>query len=290
MNWNNTELHDADNSRHNNNTSLTKHNFMNSTVDIVILYFPKNEKELAPNVAATFLPSGDLDFSKLITTLKDDGFPIENCHISYYCPILDIYINCGKDPLPRKIIMRAHSIASETGRKMITLKIKLPDFAQNQEEKLEIASNDDLEDFQNETATQNSDSCDLTRLGRRKKHRERKIGEVIDLIYQWRTIHLQEVENRAKMGTQFSLENAAMKLGVSKKSLDDYLLMIKHAKSYCFDFQKHHQENFGYLRSFVKMHKTGNKKDLDLGRTPARRDESIVDEEEEGDSDSLENR
>ncbi|MFM7852716.1 MAG: hypothetical protein ACKO96_12580 [Flammeovirgaceae bacterium] len=35
---------------------------------------------------------------------------------------------------------------------------------------------------------------------------------------------------------RFSLEDAAQKVGVSKKSLDDYLLQLRFGKKYGFDF------------------------------------------------------
>ena len=36
---------------------------------------------------------------------------------------------------------------------------------------------------------------------------------------------------------RYSLEDAASKVGVSKKSLDDYLLQMRFGKKYGFDFQ-----------------------------------------------------
>jgi hypothetical protein len=51
------------------------------------------------------------------------------------------------------------------------------------------------------------------------------------------------------------LEDAANKVGVSKKSLDDYLLQLRFGKKYGFDFQKHRHEKVGVLRSYVKESK-----------------------------------
>ena len=55
---------------------------------------------------------------------------------------------------------------------------------------------------------------------------------------------------------RYSLEDAAAKVGVSKKSLDDYLLQLRFGKKYGFDFQKHRAEKVGVLRSYVKEAKT----------------------------------
>ena len=49
--------------------------------------------------------------------------------------------------------------------------------------------------------------------------KERKIGDVVAKVLQWRKIYGD--------GTKISLEQAASKVGMSKKSLDDYLLQLK---------------------------------------------------------------
>ena len=54
---------------------------------------------------------------------------------------------------------------------------------------------------------------------------------------------------------RYSLEDAASKVGVSKKSLDDYLLQMRFGKKYGFDFQKHKHDKVGVLRTFVKNQK-----------------------------------
>lgn len=49
-----------------------------------------------------------------------------------------------------------------------------------------------------------------------------------------------------------SLEDAAEKVGVSKKSLDDYLSQLRQGRTVGFDFNMHKHEKVGYLRQFVK--------------------------------------
>lgn len=58
---------------------------------------------------------------------------------------------------------------------------------------------------------------------------------------------------------RYSLEDAANKVGVSKKSLDDYLLQLRFGKKFGFDFQTHKDDKVGVLRSFVKSEKTKQK-------------------------------
>jgi cell division protein FtsI/penicillin-binding protein 2 len=46
------------------------------------------------------------------------------------------------------------------------------------------------------------------------------------------------------------------KVGVSKKSLDDYLLQLRFGKKLGFDFEKYKNERVGVLRKFVKQNKS----------------------------------
>ena len=52
-----------------------------------------------------------------------------------------------------------------------------------------------------------------------------------------------------------SLEDAAAKVGVSKKSLDDYLSQIRLGRFNGFDFNKNKDEKVGKLRFFNKTNK-----------------------------------
>lgn len=65
--------------------------------------------------------------------------------------------------------------------------------------------------------------------------------------------------NRDGSLVRYSLEDAAQKVGVSKKSLDDYLLQLRFGRKYGFDFQQHRDDKVGVLRTFVKEKKKQNK-------------------------------
>jgi hypothetical protein len=54
---------------------------------------------------------------------------------------------------------------------------------------------------------------------------------------------------------RYSLEESASKVGVSKKSLDDYLLQLRFGKKFGFDFDSNKEEKVGILRMFVKQEK-----------------------------------
>ena len=54
---------------------------------------------------------------------------------------------------------------------------------------------------------------------------------------------------------RYSLEDSARLVGISKKSLDDYLLQLRFGRMYGFDFLKHQCDNIGHLRKFVRENK-----------------------------------
>jgi len=56
-------------------------------------------------------------------------------------------------------------------------------------------------------------------------------------------------------GRRVSLDEAARLVGVSKKSLDDYLLQLRFGKKFGFDFDSKRNEKVGILRLFVKKAK-----------------------------------
>lgn len=51
---------------------------------------------------------------------------------------------------------------------------------------------------------------------------------------------------------RMSLEDAAEKVGVSKKSLDDYLSQLRQGRGLGFDFNENKDQKVGFLRQFVK--------------------------------------
>ena len=57
-----------------------------------------------------------------------------------------------------------------------------------------------------------------------------------------------------------SLEDAAVKVKISKKSLDDYLMQLRSAKKFDFDFDSHKSEKVGVIRKFVKTMKDEERK------------------------------
>ena len=86
------------------------------------------------------------------------------------------------------------------------------------------------------------------------KKRERKIGYIIEKVYAWRKLY-NGFKDEKNNFLKYSLDNAAEKIAVSKKSLDDYLLQIRLGRKYGFDFDKNKYKKIGELREHVKKEK-----------------------------------
>lgn len=62
---------------------------------------------------------------------------------------------------------------------------------------------------------------------------------------------------------RYSLENAARKNHMSKKSLDDYLHQIRLGTKYKFDFKNRQDEKFGALRTYIREMRDKEAADLE---------------------------
>jgi hypothetical protein len=58
---------------------------------------------------------------------------------------------------------------------------------------------------------------------------------------------------------KYSLEDAAGKVNISKKSLDDYLFQIRFGHRFKFNFNEHYNNKVGVLRDFVRHYKKNDK-------------------------------
>lgn len=104
----------------------------------------------------------------------------------------------------------------------------------------------------------------------KKRTKERTITEIIEKVSTWRKLYngvmIPNKETKEVQLQRWSLEDAAKKVNVSKKSLDDYLLQLRFGKKFGFDFEKNRESKVGTLRTFVKQKKdelrvqTGNAK------------------------------
>ena len=87
-----------------------------------------------------------------------------------------------------------------------------------------------------------------------QRNKERSIGFIIDKVTEWRRLYNGFLDDNQEI-ERMSLEQAAIKVGVSKKSLDDYLSQIRQGRLNGFDFNANKDEKVGKLRNFNKNQK-----------------------------------
>jgi len=229
------------------------------TIDVAVHYTLHNEREYYPAMPAVFNEEGDLDLMPLIDYLKSEGFPIgESSMIYYYRKSKGDFVYCGKDPLQQRIFVPAFELDLDFGSKQrkVTLQVRAQAVSISSgtetEKKVEVDSRSQISDKSEETQFKSQ---------RVLRHGERLIGEVLELVQTWRAYYDGFMDTESNTFIKLTLNEAASKLEVSRKSLDDYYNMINKAKRFGFDFDKHYNTRFGILRAYVKQHKATLAKD-----------------------------
>ena len=97
--------------------------------------------------------------------------------------------------------------------------------------------------------------------------KERTIADVISAVSLWRLLYTGYEKNGVMV--KLTLEEAAEKVKISKKSLDDYLMQLRCAKKFGFDFTKHNDEKVGVIRSFVRKKKLEERRSVALKQAQA---------------------
>eukprot|EP00330_Aristerostoma_sp_ATCC50986_P002542 CAMPEP_0114576128 /NCGR_PEP_ID=MMETSP0125-20121206/914_1 /TAXON_ID=485358 ORGANISM="Aristerostoma sp., Strain ATCC 50986" /NCGR_SAMPLE_ID=MMETSP0125 /ASSEMBLY_ACC=CAM_ASM_000245 /LENGTH=259 /DNA_ID=CAMNT_0001764381 /DNA_START=372 /DNA_END=1151 /DNA_ORIENTATION=+ len=83
------------------------------------------------------------------------------------------------------------------------------------------------------------------------KGRPKLLSEVMKTVMKWRQIRNKGKLTKDNKKVKVSFNEAAEMLGLSLKSLNDYLRVIKLGEKFNFDFEKNMNKKFGVLRKFV---------------------------------------
>ena len=209
-------------------------------------YFPQssdksafNEIEIVPNLEVVYNTDGRIKLAEIINKLKQFGYPLTGAMISIYSSAAEEYICFGSDPLDQNTFIDADQLPNNF------LKIRC---VCHIEERLLIKDKGGKGGF-----SRNS-SVDLRKCKRKK---ERKIGYIIEKVNLWRKYY-NGFKNENGTFIKHSLDDSAKIIGISKKSLDDYLLQLRLGRKYGFDFNFNRNSKVGLLRSFVKQHRDKN--------------------------------
>ena len=189
---------------------------------------------------------------------------LNNFSVSYceYDNNTNIYINIGKYPLEKNYLI-GYDFQSTINPDILTnIRIKLrqiifKEFPLKQELVEEDAEN--IEDKKINNFINHKS----------KRAKERKIGYIIKKVFMWKTLYngiYSTDEKGNKIKIKYTLEQAATKAGISKKSLDDYLIQLRIGKFFNFNFTEHKNDKVGILRSVVKKHKQQYEKEKQILR------------------------
>ena len=189
-----------------------------------------------------------ISFNDVIDTLAKQ-IPLHNFLISYceFDSNTETYVHCGKYPLEDEILIGYNPSQMEP----TSIRIKLRQIIKK-ENIIRMDVNED--DFENIDESKQHNFFN----SKSKRAKERKIGYIIKKVYMWKTLYNgfdEEDENGNKKRIKFTLEQAADKVGISKKSLDDYLIQLRIGKMFGFNFTEHKNDKVGILRAFVNKHK-----------------------------------
>ena len=90
--------------------------------------------------------------------------------------------------------------------------------------------------------------------GSEKRTKERSLEDIVEKVARWRQLYAGVYEtgrDGKEVFVEYTLEDSAKLIGISKKSLDDYLLQIRYGRKFGFDFEANKDSKVGVLRSFV---------------------------------------
>ena len=169
--------------------------------------------------------------------IKDDTV------VSYFDCELNSFIYCGIYPALTKDTL----ISVNKNEKFISIQLKLRKIV-HKEGMLRAELLEDENENVDEKRSKNYINANS------KRAKERKIGDIIKKVYMWRKLYFGYKDKEGNE-IKFSLEEAAVKIGISKKSLDDYLIQLRIGKMYGFNFNEHKNDKVGILRAFVKKNK-----------------------------------
>ena len=219
----------------NNNISLNKssniNNLNNTNMNNISSFL---EEEIIPNVEIPITSDRKIFMKDIISKLKYLGYPTTGALFSVYIKTAYEYVYFGSEPIDPNIFL------DETLVDFDNLRIKMVSYL---EDKLIKKTEKQLFDKKETNKTQKD-----------KRTKERKIEFIVEKVNAWRRLY-NGFYNENGEYTRYSLDQAAKMVGISKKSLDDYLLQLRLGRKYGFNFNQNKTKKVGILRAFVKRHR-----------------------------------
>lgn len=206
------------------------------------------ETEIIPDLKVVITEDNKIKFSEVIFKLKQLGYPLTGSMISIYLPDMEDYVLVGSDPIDSGIFLDENILKSKIVKIQAVCYIEEKYIGQ-----FLSKGNDKNNNFSNLDKKLSKQNSELNK-NKSKRTKERKIGYIIEKVNTWRKLYNGFQDEQGKF-TKYSLDEAARIIGISKKSLDDYLLQLRLGRRFGFDFNSNKSTKVGVLRTFVKKHK-----------------------------------
>lgn len=187
------------------------------------------DEEVVKGLKANFNEKGEILLTPIVSYLKGQRFNVAGSMVSCFSPCTELYEFCGSEPLTSTSAVPVSCLESNT----LKLKFRMP-------QRTDYMANEQAGSLEEKRG----------RASRRTK--ERKIGFIIEKVARWRNLYNGVSTGRGET-VRMTLEEAALQVGISKKSLDDYLLQLRFGRRFGFNFQEHRHEKVGLLRAYVKQ-------------------------------------
>ena len=222
------------------------------------------EEEIVPDLEIQMTNEGKIFMKNIINKLKYLGYPTVGALFSIYIKTAGEYVYLGSDPIDPNLYI------DQTLVDFDNLKIKIVSYLEDKLVK--------------KTEKQLFDKKDTNKNQKDKRTKERKIEFIVEKVNAWRRLY-NGFYNENGEYTRYSLDQAAKMVGISKKSLDDYLLQLRLGRKYGFNFNQNKTKKVGILRAFVKRHRAMNQNSTNNSKNQNEIDND-KDENEDGEGDN----
>ena len=182
------------------------------------------EEEIVPNLEIQMTNDGKIFMKNIINKLKYLGYPTVGALFSIYIKTAEDYVYIGSDPIDPNLYIDESLVDFEN------LKIKIVSYLEDKLVK--------------KTEKQLIDKKEINKNQKDKRTKERKIEFIVEKVNAWRRLY-NGFYNENGEYTRYSLDQAAKMVGISKKSLDDYLLQLRLGRKYGFNFNQNNKSFIG---------------------------------------------
>ncbi len=193
-----------------------------------------------------------IELTKVMSELEKEGIDnLDDTAISFFDEDMKYNIFCGIYPKISKVNISLKSLEHQNiGESQINYELTINSrfIPKNRQDKIKMELGEEQLSPQHEEEKEGNNKNDK----RSRRSKERKLGVIIEKVYLWRKLYSGFFDEKKGQVVKMTLEEAAEKVGISKKSLDDYLNQLKFGKTNGFNYNDNKNSKVGILRIFLR--------------------------------------